>query len=566
MVISTKRKRWIKALSRVWVVALLTLGIAEASVIASVDRADIELNESFTLKITVDTAIDTEPDASALDADFFVGTRSQLSNTTIVNGQLSRSRTWTYVLMAKREGNLEIPPVIIGAEHSEPVPINVSAPSNALPGEADIFVTTEVDHSNSFVQAQLIYTVKVYRSVATRQPRLSEPDISGVEVLVEVAGEERSYESILNSKAYNVVERVYAIFPQESGQIAIAPARFEARVLRDGRITGRKIFESEAIAVVVNPIPPPPEGYPDAVWFPARNVTLSEEWSRVPDRLPAGEPITRHITVTALGQLSTQIPVIDPAVAGKIKIYPDKPELRDTVAASGIRAVRKDQYAMIGIAAGNVELPELQLPWWNIDVGDWQVARLPGTSITILPSANAAVVPPVAVEEPAPQQDANVSGNLVIIQSNFWRRVSEALAGVWLLTVVTWWWSRRPVDRMPKEPEPPPVYKQQSRILKAARKAAQAGDGRGIRSALLDWGRLEWPDNAPLNIGDLANRIAMPLSTQLEGLCRADYGPQKESFDGEALAKSLRSISVLQEQKEERPTDALPPLMPNSPA
>ncbi len=565
MVMSTKRKRWIKTVSGVWVVALLTLGIAEASVIASVDRSDIELNESFTLKITVDTAIDTEPDASALDADFFVGTRSQLSNTTIVNGQISRSRTWTYVLMAKREGNLEIPPVIIGAEHSEPVPINVSAPSNALPGEADIFVTTEVDHSNSFVQAQLIYTVKVYRSVATRQPRLSEPDISGVEVLVEVAGEERSYESILNGKAYNVVERVYAIFPQESGQIRIAPARFEARVLRDGRITGRKIFESEAISVVVNPIPPPPDGYPDAVWFPARDVTLSEEWSRVPDRLPAGEPITRHITVTALGQLSTQIPVIDPAVAGKIKIYPDKPELRDTTAASGIRAVRKDQYAMIGIAAGNVELPELQLPWWNIDVGEWQIARLPGTSITILPSANAAVVPPVVTEQPAPQQDANASGNLVI-QSSFWRRVSEALAGVWLLTVITWWWTRRPVDRVPREPEPPPVYKQQSRILKAARKAAQAGDGPGVRSALLDWGRLEWPDNAPLNIGDLASRVAMPLSTQLEGLCRADYGPQKESFDGEALAKTLRSISVLREQKEERPTDGLPPLMPNSPA
>jgi len=565
MVTSTKRKRWIKTVSGVWVVALLMLGIAEASVIASVDRSDIELNESFTLKITVDTAIDTEPDASALDADFFVGTRSQLSNTTIVNGQISRSRTWTYVLMAKREGNLEIPPVIIGAEHSEPVPINVSAPSNALPGEADIFVTTEVDHSNSFVQAQLIYTVKVYRSVATRQPRLSEPDISGVEVLVEVAGEERSYESILNGKAYNVVERVYAIFPQESGQIRIAPARFEARVLRDGRITGRKIFESEAISVVVNPIPPPPDGYPDAVWFPARDVTLSEEWSRVPDRLPAGEPITRHITVTALGQLSTQIPVIDPAVAGKIKIYPDKPELRDTTAASGIRAVRKDQYAMIGIAAGNVELPELQLPWWNIDVGEWQIARLPGTSITILPSANAAVVPPVVTEQPAPQQDANASGNLVI-QSSFWRRVSEALAGVWLLTVITWWWTRRPVDRVPREPEPPPVYKQQSRILKAARKAAQAGDGPGVRSALLDWGRLEWPDNAPLNIGDLASRVAMPLSTQLEGLCRADYGPQKESFDGEALAKTLRSISVLREQKEERPTDGLPPLMPNSPA
>ena len=561
MVMRTNRQRWIEAVSGILVVALMTLGAAEASVIASVDRSDIELNESFTLKITVDTAIDIEPDASALDADFIVGTRSQLSNTTIINGQISRSRTWTYVLMAKREGYLEIPPVIIGAEQSEPVPINVSAPSNALPGEADIFVTTEVDHTNSFVQAQLLYTVKVYRSVATRQPRLSEPDIGGVEVLIEVAGEERSYESILNGKAYNVVERVYAIFPQESGRIAIAPARFEARVLRDGRITGRKIFESDRIDVVVNPIPPPPEEYPDAAWFPARDVSLAEDWSREPDRLPAGEPITRHITVTAVGQLSTQIPVIDPTVADSIKIYPDKPELRDTAEASGIRAVRKDQYAMIGISPGNVELPGLQLPWWNIDAGEWQLASLPGTTINILPSANAVAVPPLATEEPAAQQESNTAGNRVV-QSSFWRRVSEVLAGAWLLTVIVWWWSRRPVSRTPKEPAPPPIYKQQAKFLKAARKAAKAGDGAGIRSALLSWGRLEWPHNSPLNIGDLALRVAMPLSTQLESLCRSAYGPQQESFDGEALAKSLRSISVLQEQKEERPTDVLPPLMP----
>ncbi len=546
--------------------AALIFTAAEAAVVASVDRADIELNESFTLKITVDTAIDTEPDASALDADFYVGQRSQLSNTTIVNGQISRSRTWTYILMAKREGDLVIPPIIIGTEQSEPVPISVRAPSNALPGEADIFVTTEVDHTDSFVQAQLLYTVKVYRSVATRQPRLSEPDIRGVEVLVEVAGEERSYESILNGKAYNVVERVYAVFPQESGQIAIAPARFEARVLRDGRITGRKIFESEAIEVTVNPIPPPPDDYPDAVWFPARDVSLSEDWSRAPDSLPAGEPITRHITVSALGQLSTQIPVIDPAVADTVKIYPDKPELRDVAEAAGIRAMRKDQYAMIGISPGRVQLPELELPWWNIDAREWQLASLPGTSIEILPSANAAVPPPVVTEEEELVPASMPSGTLVV-QSSFWRRVSEALAGLWMLTVVAWWWSRRPVTaREPKEPAPPPVYKQQAKLLKEARKAARAGDGAAIRFALLRWGRLEWPEDPPLNIGDFADRVAMPLSTQLDALCRADYGPSEDAFDREALAKSLRTINVLQEKREKKPTDALPPLMPSSPA
>ncbi len=142
---------------------------------ATVDRADVEINESFTLKVLVDTDVDVEPDASALEADFHVGQRSQLSNTTIINGQISRSRTWTYVLMARRAGDLVIPPVIVGSEQSNPLHIVVAPQSNALPGEADIFVSTDVDYAESFVQAQVLYTVKVYRSVATRQPRLSEP-------------------------------------------------------------------------------------------------------------------------------------------------------------------------------------------------------------------------------------------------------------------------------------------------------------------------------------------------------------------------------------------------------
>ena len=363
--------RRIVQLTLLSVALILPAWNALAAVVASVDRADVEINESFTLKVLVDTDVNVEPDASNLETDFFVGQRSQLSNTTIVNGQISRSRTWTYVLMPRRDGDLVIPPVIVGNEQSNPLHIVVAPQSNALPGEADIFVATDVDYAESFVQAQVLYTVKVYRSVATRQPRLSEPHLSGVDVLIELAGEERTYESILDGKNYKVVERVYALFPQESGELSISPARFEARVLRGGRITGRKVFESEALTVTVNPIPAPPAEFPDAAWLPAKSLELSEEWSRESDRLPAGEPITRHVTVTVLGQLSTQIPVIDPAVADGVKIYPDKPELRVTAEPEGIRAMRKDQYAMIGIRAGIIELPELKLPWWNIDAGEW---------------------------------------------------------------------------------------------------------------------------------------------------------------------------------------------------
>lgn len=540
--------------------ALLLATNVDAEVIASVDRADVEINESFTLKVLVDTDIDTEPDASALEADFHVGQRSQLSNTTIVNGQISRSRTWTYMLMPKRAGDLVIPPVIVGSEQSNPLHIVVAPQSHAPPGEADIFVSTEVDYTESYVQAQVLYTVKVYRSVATRQPRLSEPGFGGVEVLVELAGEERSYESLLNGKSYNVVERVYALFPQESGELSVSPARFEARVLRGGRITGRKVFESEPQTVVVNPIPAPPADFPNAEWLPAKSLDLSELWSREPDRLPAGEPITRHVTITALGQLSTQIPVIDPVVADGVKIYPDKPELRVTAEPGGIRATRKDQYAIIGVRAGIVDLPELRLPWWDINEGAWQVASLPPRSLTILPSGEAALPPPVE-----PQIELPIETETITVEGSFWRLISEGLIALWLLTVLAWWWSRRP-EKKPKEHEPPPVYKQQAKFLKAARRAALVEDGATVKAALLSWGRLQWPNDWPRSIGDLASRVSDPLATELNTLCSSSYGPNGESWNGKDLAKALRSFAVNSDEHENTDENELPPLMPGSPA
>lgn len=545
----------------VFVVLLMQVLIAHAAVIASIDRADVELNESFTLKVTVDTAIDVEPNADDLEEDFYVGTRSQLSNTTIVNGQISRSRTWTYVLMAKREGDLVIPPVRIGSEQSESVPIRVTPPSTTLPGEADIFVTTQVDHATSYVQAQVLYTVKVYRAVATRQPRLSEPSMDGVEVLIESAGEERTYESILEGKAYNVVERTYALFPQQSGAISIAPARFEARVLRDGRITGRKVYESEPLDVLVNPIPPPPEEFPGAVWFPAKSVAISQDWSREPNRLPAGEPITRHITVTAVGQLSTQIPIIEPAVSDAIKVYPDKPEFRDSAEASGIRAVRRDQYAMIGVSAGDVALGAVELPWWSIEDAEWKIASLPGSTLSILPSSAVVPIQPAIADQPA-VDEGDESAAPAVIYSDFWRNVSIGFAGIWVMTLIGWWWSRRPADQLPTEPEAPPLHKQQAKCLKAARKAALNGDAVNVKSNVLDWAQLQWPDESIRSVGDVARRVSMPLSTQLETLCSASYGPGERSWDGDALAKSLRSFSILQDDVDERATNELPPLSP----
>lgn len=542
------------------VACLLLTATASAAVTARIDRPVVDLNESFTLEIQVDSSTDLEPDLTVLEENFYVGQVSQLSNTSIINSEIRRSMTWTVMLMAKRTGTQEIPPLTLGAESSAPVRVVVNAPTNEPPGEADVFVTSEVDRSEAYVQSQILYRIKIYRAVPTRQPALREPTIGGAEVLVEVAGDERSYEAVLNGRAYNVVERVIALYPQENGEITISPARFEARVLRDGRITGRKIFESRGHTVTVQPIPAPPADYPDAVWLPATEVQLSEEWSRELDDIQAGEPVTRRVTLSALGQLETQLPELAAPQVEGLNVYADKPEFGRALEPGGIRGVRKDQYAIIGVTGGTLQLPAVEVPWWDIAADEWRVATLPARSITVV-----ADLPPPVVAAPAAvavEADAADPAQRPLFPSRFWQRVSQLLAALWVLTLFLWWWTTRDRKVEYREPEPPPIYKQQAKILKAARKSAALGDGPAVRAGLLEWGRLQWPGDAPRSIGEFADRVAPPLSEELRKLSAASYGQGDCAWDGEVLATALRSITMRPEEKTAAAGDLLPPLMP----
>ena len=149
---------------RILLLILLGATQAHAGVTASIDRADIELNESFTLELTADSNIDLMPDVTVLEKDFHVGQSNQLSNTTIMNGQIRRSKTWSYVLMPKRAGQLVIPAISVGNERSNPLVVDVTEPSYSPPGEAEVFITTEVDFDETYVQAQILLTTKIYRS------------------------------------------------------------------------------------------------------------------------------------------------------------------------------------------------------------------------------------------------------------------------------------------------------------------------------------------------------------------------------------------------------------------
>ena len=533
---------------------------ASAAVTASVDRQVVEQNESFLLEIVVEGNLTSEPDIAALEDDFVVGQSSQMSNTRIVNGQISRSMTWVYTLMARRSGALEIPALRVGNEASNPLTITVRESVAAPLGQADVFVTAEVDSNETWVHAQVLYKIKIYRAVAWRQPALHEPEFEGAEVLVELSSEEASYDAILNGKAYAVIEKTIAIFPQESGEIRVSPTRFEARIIANGRITGRKLFESEAHTLTVRPIPAPPADHPDAAWLPARDLKVEETWSREPQRLLAGEPISRTVSVSVLGQLETQIPAPDMEQPDGINLYPDQPELSRRFETGGIRGQRTDNYAMLAVGDGEVTLPRLDVPWFNTATERWQVASLPARRLTVLPvpgSAQALAPPPAA--ETRPHLD-HPSAASALVSSPFWQQVSAGLLALWIMTLGVWWWSLRP--KVQTAPAPLPVHKRQARSLKAARQAALAEDAAGLRAALLEWGRLEWPDCAPRSIGELTQRLESPLADQLRALSRSSYGPDAPHWDGAAIARSLRSFAVNKPAARPGGREVLPPLMP----
>jgi len=517
-------------------VAMLLPVLAFASVTASVDRRDVRINESFTLKVQVGGDVTGEPDLTVLEEDFDILSENRTSSTTMVNRQVSRSRTWTVSLMAKRTGELTIPSLAIGGESSEPITVTVKEVEEAPPGEADIFLVAEVDARETWVQAQVVYSVKIFVGVSSRQPRLVQPSFDGVEVLVQPFDDDRRYDSVIGGRTYTVLERRYALFPQASGTLEIGRARFEARLLDQGMRTVRKVFTSEPVTVDVQPIPPPPASHPDAAWLPAIDVSLDEEWEPSRGPVTAGEPVARRIELRATGLLANQLPGLDLPVPEGVRSYSDQPELETLGAEDGVLGVRRESFALVASEAGRVEFEVLEVPWWDVRAGEWKIATLPPHALEVLPGA-AAQPPAPPPEMPAAMQPAPAAAG-----EGFWYRMSLILAGGWVLTLIGWWYSHR-TRRVRRAPRETPRFRQEVRRLKAVKEACNRGDSGAAIDALLAWGAVRWPDSPPRSLGELADRLPSEAADEIESLNRSRYGGSASTWDGRALGRQLEAMT-----------------------
>lgn len=529
--------------ARVVLILLLILyaaGIRAATIRAHLDRNPVTVNESFLLTFDVQGEADGEADFSPLEALFDILNRSQGSKIQIINGRMDRTSQWQLTLMARDVGNYTIPAISFGKDRSDSLSLVVEAETaNASDQVGSVFLEAELTPQQAYVQSQLVYTVRLLRSVNLRSGSLSEPKLSGVEVMVEKLGDDRSFETLRNGVRYVVVERSFAIFPQQSGTLTVEPTVFQGQIIEGSRFNFKETLRSKRVAsqpfsVAVQPIPAAAQ----RPWLPSRELRLVEEWPQDPPRFRVGEPLTRTVTLTASGIAAAQLPSLAGTPADGLKQYTDQPLLENQTGADGLAGIRQEKIAILPSRAGRFELPAIEIPWWNTETGQQQLARIPARSIEVSAAADTQPVPAQLPIEPAPAISASQPAEIDQQRdaAGFWPWLSAVLMLGWLATALLWWRQRlKPEPRsIPRKPEKP------NEAFRDFKRACRNNDAGGGKIALLRLAKNRWQERPPTSLAAIANRVDPSFADAIDELNRALYGQDTIDWDGGRLLRETQ--------------------------
>lgn len=546
-----------------------------ATITATTDRNPVGLNESFMLTFESDSSVDSEPDFSPLNKDFQILSRNSKSSMSIVNGKISTSKKWQLTALARRAGKLIIPAINFGKDRSQASFINVStgrsSPSSSK-SSRDIFIEVEAEPESPYVQAEVIYTVRLFLSVATSNASLSEPGISGANVVIERLGEDSNFQTNRRGKRYNVVERKYAIYPQLSGSMTIEPVMFQGQINRNafsfidpfGPQPKTVIERSMPITLEVKSVP---DQFPGGHWIPAKKLVLTESWSQDPPVFQVGEPLTRTLSLVALGQTASQLPELPDWVPDDFKQYPDQPSLNDSNNSKGIKASRQEKVAIIPNKAGDYVLPEISVPWWNTNTNKLEYARIPERKISVagfinnadtglppMPTLDAPLAIPGAYDDPVSNVISKTGSGF---SAGFWRGISAGLALAWLITLVVWWRSRVGKKDVISQGNKAAQLKQ---AIKSVKQACHEGGPDKLKQALIIWGQQVWLDSPATSLGEIGKRSPADLAEKIAQLNNSLYSQQKDPWDGDSFWQVFKSSLASSARQQDRDTGDLEPL------
>lgn len=379
------------------IVFLLTLLLSTAayadvnSLEATIDRNPVMLDEAIRLTVTADGSADRDAfDSSPLLKDFVVGRTSVSSQTSIVNFDTKRTTVWTTTLFPRKEGTFTIPSLTIEGKSTQSIQVKVIPVQEQSNVARDYFVTTDIDVKEAYLNQQLLYTVKLFLSSNIERGSLQAPEMQNAEITQ--LGEDKQYTDIVNGRRYQIIERQFAVVPQASGEFTLRGPIFTGEVMaantnqRFGFFNRTQQINRVGPDITVN-IKPIPQGI-DYPWLPSEMVRVDEEWPQG-DSFVAGEPVTRIVTLTALGVVEEQLPDIPEFYPPNFKLYPDQSNTTTVEKDQSLISQRQTSLAIIPTQPGNFVLPEITIPWFNTLTQQTEYATIPARSITVAPASGA---------------------------------------------------------------------------------------------------------------------------------------------------------------------------------
>lgn len=367
------------------------------------------------------------------DFDYIAGPyTSQSSSTSFVNGKRTSSftLTYTYTLIANKEGTYTIPPATIkvsGEQYtSNGVRITVlpqdqtanagaqtssnnqqgrtntqaqdSQQSNI--GAENIFVRTLVSKTRVHEQEAILLSYKLYFAgvdVAQLTNNTRLPEFKGFLKQELEMGEIQTELEHYNGRNYQVATLYRTLlFPQRSGDIVIDKAQFEALLRVQNRAQVRSIFDdffgsyttvskqliAPSITIHVAELPAgKPAGFSGGVGQFSINSRISDT------DIQANEAITLTLTIQGAGNMKLlKTPAVDWPEG--FEVYDPKVTNNFRNSTTGVSGSKTIEYLAIPRAGGVYTIPSITFAYYDTSANSYKTLTTPEYTLNIARAAN----------------------------------------------------------------------------------------------------------------------------------------------------------------------------------
>lgn len=378
-------------LRKLLAVCFLFLGSVTAAqeVQVSVDRNEVARGETLIFTIRVyDQRQGMQLDLTPLTEDFDVlGTRTS-SQIRSINGVVDSWTDYIVTLFPLNEGELLIPSLQINDTVTNPIIVTViNAGPRSNQSSEELFLEIEVNKETIYVQEQLLFTVRLYYTInGIRNPQFTELEMPNT--VIQLIGSPNQYEKLIDGNRYGVYEKRYVIFPQRSGALEIPDILFRGEVTDGSSNFVFRNLNTRRVTAFIEGITIDVQERPAAVrnsdwWLPVSKLTLEESWNVDISTLRVGDTAVRTVTMVADGLDGAVLPPFSAFELEGVNVYPDPADIQRTFVEGAIVGTRVESTTIVPTASGTVQIPQILVPWWNINSNQLEAAIVPATRLVI---------------------------------------------------------------------------------------------------------------------------------------------------------------------------------------